>query len=75
MIPNLTIIISVYCIIRLLWHIEDARVGSAGKPSILYSILSGIGIVVIAWLCLETFMAGAGLGESTRPTPRFDLDY
>jgi len=52
--PNLTIIIAVYCVLRLLWHIENARVGIAGKPHLLLTILSIIGICVIAYYCLST---------------------
>ena len=57
MLPALTVNISSYCILQLLWQIEWSRVGHQGKPGFLLSILSGVGIGVIAWQCVEVLVA------------------
>ena len=59
MLPALTIIISAYCIMRLLWTLELARVGTEGKPHIAYTVATAIVILIIAWQCFEVIVAGS----------------
>ena len=67
MIPNLTIIITTYCILRLLWHVENARVGIAGKPHWVYTALSIVGAAIIALFCFLTIWASVDIEWSTPP--------
>ena len=57
MLPALTIIISAYCIMRLLWTQEFARVGRDGKPHWAYSVATIPAILIILWQCIEVILA------------------
>jgi hypothetical protein len=66
MIPALAVIISVYCVMRLLWTQEFARVGNAGKPSRIYTVATVLAILVIVWQCVEILYAGSSVAGTVR---------
>lgn len=63
MIPALIIIVATYCIMRLAWSIELARVGTAGEPHPIYSVLSVVAIGVILWQLILVIAIANGAVE------------